>query len=131
MAANERLQPPYGAEIPVIVTLSARSGLYFAAPVHIYDGAGLSFYHRREGSASSFDHPGDFLGCCENHGRTVAHHAAHTTHHPADAFHASLLRCLLRGSEFSGLFEEGYEGVAKVDVFPQPLALRQWLTRLR
>src|ERR1700730_4435595 len=35
-------------KIPVIVTLSARSGLCFAAPVHVYDRAGLPFYHRRE-----------------------------------------------------------------------------------
>src|ERR1700724_2125163 len=35
-------------KIPVIVTLSARSGVCFAAPVHVYDRAGLPFYHRRE-----------------------------------------------------------------------------------
>jgi hypothetical protein len=43
-------------KIPVTVTLSARSGLCFAAPVHVYVRAGLSFNHRREGSASSFEH---------------------------------------------------------------------------
>jgi hypothetical protein len=84
MAANERLQPLHGVENSSYVTLSARSGLCFAAPVHVYDRAGLSFYHRREGLASCFDHPGDFLGCCENHGRTVAHHAGR--HDRGDGF---------------------------------------------
>jgi len=72
IAANERLQPLHGDEnSSYCYPLSA--GLCFAAPAHVYDRAGLLFYHRREGSASSFDHPGDFLGCCENHGRAVAH----------------------------------------------------------
>ena len=74
MAANERLQPLHGVEnSSYCYPLSAVGAVFRRA--HVYDRAGLSFYHRREGSASSFDHPGDFLGCCENHRRTVAHHA--------------------------------------------------------
>jgi len=75
MAANERLQPLHSAEIPVIVRLTARPGTCFAALIHVYDRAGLPFYHRREGSASSFDHPGDFLRRCENNGGAITHHA--------------------------------------------------------
>jgi hypothetical protein len=48
MTANERLQPLQGVEIPVTVILTARPGLCFAAPVHVYDRAGLPFYYRRE-----------------------------------------------------------------------------------
>src|SRR5882672_5872459 len=67
IAANERLQPLHSVEIPVTVTEIARWGC--TSPQW-----GMSII-TPQGSASSFDHLGDFLRRCENNGGAITHHA--------------------------------------------------------
>src|SRR5712664_1680143 len=67
IAANERLRPPHSVEIPVTVTEIARWGC--TSPQW-----GMSTI-TPQGSASSFDHLGDFLRRCENNGSAITHHA--------------------------------------------------------
>src|SRR6266481_6758868 len=67
IAANERLQPLHSVEIPVTVTEIARWGC--TSPPW-----GMSTI-TPQGSASSFDHLGDFLRRCENNGGAITHHA--------------------------------------------------------
>src|SRR5882724_8008946 len=67
IAANERLQPLHSVEIPVTVTEIARWGC--TSPPW-----GMSTI-TPQGSASSFDHLGNFLRRCENNGGAITHHA--------------------------------------------------------